>query len=117
MEADFEGTMQDLPKEDKKDMEEEEEEEGDADRIDQQMGDVGEDEQVWGWVGKGRVAVGEGPGIGALQQRAWGYVRVLAWVKRLGAADLGKGGCCCVPWCWSSGCGVVDVVLWMRCGR
>jgi hypothetical protein len=51
MEADFEGTMQDMPKEDKDDMDEEEDEEGDADRIDQQMGDAGENEEVGGWVG------------------------------------------------------------------
>jgi len=51
MEADFEGTMQDMPKEDKQDMDEDEDEEGDADRIDQQMGDVGDNEQVgWGVV-------------------------------------------------------------------
>lgn len=48
MEADFEGTMQDLPKEDKEDMDQDEDEEGDADRIDQQMGDVGENEEVGG---------------------------------------------------------------------
>ena len=46
MEADFEGTMQDVPKDQKQDNEESEDQEGDADRIDQQMGDVGDNEEV-----------------------------------------------------------------------
>lgn len=62
MEADFEGEMQDVPKDkEDEDREDEEEEEGDADRIDQQMGDAGDDDQV-------RLEP-----LGPLQPKVWGW--------------------------------------------
>lgn len=46
MEDDFEGELQDVPEGERQEQEDEEGEEGDEERLDQQMGDGGEGEQV-----------------------------------------------------------------------
>lgn len=58
MEADFEGVMQDKPKGEDESNDGDEEEEGEPDRLDQQMGEVGDNEQVRGGEGaRGRQEV------------------------------------------------------------